>query len=224
MSSPELSLVPMQDAPVAARCNEVFATGGAGWAGFVLAQMASRQVGNGPILWIQDRLSGRETGQPCFLSLSRHALLLELSHPRDVLIAAEEALTCADLGAVVAEVHGNPTALDFTCSRRLAIRAEASGVTLWLIRHAAEAQASAMRDRWRVSPLPSAPHPDDIIAPGDPNWRVELFRSRDKRPGTWAVRHDRAADHLYFSALVSDGALAEAEGAKRAAAHARARG
>ena len=43
---------------------------------------------------------------------------------------------------------------------------------------------------------------------GDPRWRAELFRCRDGQPGTWVVRHDRAADRLDFSALAGDGALA----------------
>lgn len=191
--------------PVAGCCE--LSGAAAAVAGFVVAQSS------GPVLWVQDRLSVREAGRPCFLGLRLPVLVMRLSHPRDVLAAAEEGLACRDLGAVVAEIHGNPAALDFTASRRLAIRAEASGVRLWLIRHGAQPDNSAMRDRWRLTGLPSAAHPDDPAAPGDPRWRAELLRSREARPGEWVVRHDRTTDLLRFDPGFSDGALAEDAGA-----------
>lgn len=202
--------------PRPAGCNELFGTADAAWAGFLLAHVTGR------ILWAQDRLSARATGVPSPLGIDHPLLLMRLSHPRDVLTAAEEALACRDLGGVVAEIHGNPSALNFTATRRLAVRAEASGVPFWLVRHAAGApEASAMRDRWRVTALPAGPHPDDPSAPGDPCWRVELFRSRDKRPGLWAVRHERASnlgwstDHLHFAPLLSDREVAADAGDDR---------
>ena len=194
--------------PVPAPCCEVFAAQDGAAAGFVRAQL------DGPALWVQDRLSTVDAGRPWFAGWGGTVWTLRLSHPRDVLIAAEEALTCRDLAAVVAEIHGNPAALSFTVTRRLAVRAEASGVRLWLIRHAAQPDSSALRDRWRVASLPSARHPDDPAAPGDPRWKAELFRSRDKRPGVWAVHHD-AADHLHFAPLLPDGAVAAPDRAKR---------
>ena len=217
------SLIAPTDRPRPAACSEVFAAPDGAGAAFVRAHLS------GPALWIQDRPSERETGRPWFAGWPLPVWTLRLSHPRDVLIAAEEALACRDLSAVVAEIHGNPAALSFTASRRLAIRAEASGVALWLIRNAARPDASAMRDRWQVATLPSAPHPDDPAAPGEPRWRVELVRSRDKRPAAWAVGHERgtireaaaatganpggssgdhAPDRLDFAPLLSDGTLA----------------
>ena len=187
-------------------CAEVFAAPDGAAAGFVRAQL------HGAALWLQDRLSAVDAGRPWFAGWGGAVWTLRLSHPRDVLIAAEEALVCRDLSAVVMEIHGNPSALNFTATRRLAVRAEKSGVGLWLIRHAARPDSSAMRDRWRVSSLPSAPHPDDPAAPGDPLWRTELFRSRGKRPGVWAVRHD-TADRLHFTALPAAGTLAPTSGA-----------
>jgi protein ImuA len=192
--------------------SEVFAATGAdaGAVGFVLSHLAR---GPAPVLWIQDRLSWRETGRPCLAGLGgRAVLLLQLVRPLDVLIAAEEGLRCKALSALVAEIHGNPPALDFTATKRLALRAEAAGVPCWLIRHGGTADLSAARDRWRVGSLPSAPNPDDARAPGDPRWRVELFRSRDKQPGTWVAQHDRAADRVDLVAAVPDGPVADAAG------------
>ena len=193
--------------------SEVFAEtrSAAGAAGFVLSQLARSGA---PILWIQDRMSCRETGRPCLAGLGngRTLLRMEITRPADVLVAAEEGLRSKALGAVVAELWGDPPALNFTATKRLALRAEATGIPCWLIRHSGTADLSAARDRWRIASLPSAPNPDDAKAPGDPRWRVDLFRSRDKPPMLWVARHDRAADRLDLSAAVSDGTLAARTG------------
>ena len=136
------------------------------------------------------------------------------------MVAAEEGLRCKALGAVVADLWGDSPAVNFTATKRLALRAESSGVGCWLVRHGATADLSAARDRWRISPLPSATNPDDSHAPGAPRWQVELFRSRDKRPGIWVAQHDRtddqtrlwATDRLDLVARLPDGTLAEGGG------------
>ncbi len=198
---------------------EVFPSIGAEAAavGFVLAQIGQR---TGPVLWIQDRLAGRETGRPYLAGLGGcgSLMLMQISRPVDVMIAAEEGLRCQALAAVVAEVRGDHAAVNFTTMKRLAMRAEAAGVPCWLIRQGATTDLSAARDRWRIATLPSATNPDDPRAPGAPRWQVELFRSRDKRLGTWVAHHERgvdgaaaygAADRFDLVAAVSDGAVAE---------------
>ena len=188
--------------------SEVFAetVADAGAVGFVLSRLVR---GAAPVLWIQDRLSRRETGRPNLAGLGTcQVLLLDITRPLDALIAAEEGLRCKGLSAVVAEIYGDPPGLDFTATKRLALRAEATGVPCWLIRHGGTADLSAARDRWRIGALPSAPNPDDERAPGDPRWRVELFRSRHRQPGIWVARHDRAADRVDLVAAVPDGTVA----------------
>ena len=178
--------------------SEVFAEtlGDAGAMGFTLSQIAK---GTAPILWIQDRMSRRETGRPYLagLGVGRSILLLDLARPADVLVAAEEGLRCKALMAVVAEIWGDPPALNFTATKRLALRAEVVDRPCWLIRHGGTADLSAARDRWRIASLPSAPNPDDAMAPGDPRWRLELFRSRDKQPAVWVARHEQKTDWDY---------------------------
>ncbi len=203
--------------------SEVFAetVGDAGAVGFVLSRLVR---GSAPLLWIQDRQSCRETGRPCLAGLGdRSVLMLQVARPLDVLIAAEEGLRCKALTAVVAEIWGNPPALDFTATKRLALRAEDTGVPCWLIRHGGTPDLSAARDRWRVGSLPSAPNPDDAQAPGDPRWRVELFRSRDKQPGLWVAQHERgadgAADRVDLAAAVPDAAVAQGAGAHGQRSH-----
>ena len=171
--------------------SEVFATVAtdAAAAGFVLAHLPREER---PILWIQDRLSLRETGRPYLAGSAEPPELLYLlvSRPVDVLWAMEQGLGCAALSGVVGEVWGDAPALDFTASKRLALRAEAHACPGWLLRRAASPDLSAARARWRLSSAPSDSDPYDPRAPGSPRWRAELFRARWKTPGTWVVSHE----------------------------------
>ncbi len=193
--------------------SEVFATTSTdgGVTGFVMSGFVDAQM---PIFWVQDHLSQNEAGRPYLPGLTAQGQVLHLTLPRaaDVLWAMEEGLRCATLGVVIGEVWGAPSVLDFTATRRLATRAEASGMACWLIRRGAVPDLSAARNRWRVASLPSLAHPHDPMAPGDPRWQVELFRSRQAQPGTWVATYDRAADRVDFSAPFRDGAVAEGDG------------
>lgn len=182
--------------------------------GFVLAQLPATSA---PVLWVQDRLSAKETGRPYLAGIGarRPMIMVNLSRAADVLWAMEDGLRCTTLGAVVGEVWGAPKALDFTASKRLVLRAEAAGVPCWLIRRAASPDLSAARDRWRVASLPAGAHPHDHQAPGQPRWSAELFRSRRMQPGTWVASYDRAAHRLNFAAPVRDGALGQGDGPAR---------
>jgi protein ImuA len=168
-------------------------------AGFVLASLPE---GEGrPILWVQDRASRRALGRPCEAGLRRRfglrapILRVEVGHPRDALRAMEEGAGCAALGAVLGEVDAAAPMLDLVATKRLALRARDSGVPVWLMRLTGPSEGlSAARMRWRVSALPSAPHPWDEAAPGAPRWRVELLRAAGRAPGTWDLEHERGAD------------------------------
>lgn len=203
-------------APMPHTLAEVFAgnASDAAVTGFMLSRLSR---GAKPILWVQDRLSRKEAGRPALAGLGpqRPIIMVDLSRAADVLWALEDGLRCRALGAVVGEVWGDPPALDFTATKRLAMRAEAAEVPCWLIRRAAHPNLSAARDRWRIHSLPSAPHPHDTQAPGDPRWALELFRSRRSPPGQWVATHDRAADRVGLSAAVSDGALVPRDGTAR---------
>lgn len=201
--------------PPAPSLSEVF--GDVAWdaagVGFVLSRLPAGQA---PVLWVQDRVSRMETGVPYLPGMEGICVLrVAVNRPVDALWAMEEGLRCAGLRAVVGEIWGDPAALSFTATKRLAMRAEASGVSCWLIRRAAAANLSAARDRWRVGAMPSVPIAADIQAPGAPRWRVELFRSRNMQPATWVARYDRAKDCVDFTAAVSDGALDTGDGSER---------
>ncbi len=154
--------------------------------GFVLSQLPESK---GPVLWVQDRLSRKEAGGLAATGLPRgmELILAEVNRPVDVLWAMEQGLACTALRAVVGEIYGDPSVLDFTASKRLALRAEAHRVPGWLIRRGAEPSLSAARARWRLSTRPSPPHPFDAQAPGVATWQAELFRNRHGRTGEWVM-------------------------------------
>ncbi|WP_281984507.1 ImuA family protein [Thalassorhabdomicrobium marinisediminis] len=186
--------------------------------GYLLARLPRKEA---PVLWVQDRLSRKESGRPYLAGMATGAaappaiILVDLSRAQDVLWAMEEGLRCRALRAVVGEVWGDPPALDFTATKRLALRSEAAQVPCWLVRRAGAANLSAARDRWRIASAPSAANPHDAQAPGLSRWSLDLFRSRRLKPGQWVAEHDRAADRLYRVAASGDGALATGDGAQR---------
>jgi protein ImuA len=163
--------------------------------GFVLAHLHGATA---PVLWVQDRVSMREAGKPSLagLPVPLRILHVSVSKPVDVLWTMEEGLRCTGLSAVVGEVWGDPPALDFTATKRLALRAEARALPAFLLRRAAQPNLSAARLRWRVASLPSAPDHDDMRAPGQPLWRADLFRARWRTPGQWVASHDDTGLHL----------------------------
>lgn len=199
----------------------------------VLCRLGERP---GPILWAQDHPSRREGGRPCWAGVAqmtaRPVLYVAVGRAVDVLRVMEEGASCQDLAAVIGEIHGDPKALDFVATKRLKLRAEGTRVPVLLIR-SENTGLSAARSRWRVSPLPSAQHADDPVAPGAARWRLELLRARDGRPGCWIAGHDGiereglddesargddAADHRALAARPGDGALAQGDGAAGAQA------
>jgi len=157
------------------------------------------KTGEKPVLWVQDRLSRKETGRPYLagLPVAVEIIHVDVSNARDLLWTMEEGLRCHDLGGVIGEVWGDPAVLDFTASKRLALRAEAQNLPAWLIRHAGHPNLSAARLRWRVNALPAMNNPYDAHAPGTGLWRAELFRARWRETGEWVVHHDK--DGLHFA-------------------------
>ncbi len=174
--------------------NEIFCRlDDAAGAGFALA-LAAQSGTDKPWLWVQDKQSRKRSGMPYIHGLPeniRHNLhYIAVQTPEDALFAMEEGLKCAALSFVIGELSGDPKALGFTASRRLAVASEAHGVPLYLLRGDASRQLSAARMRWEVTAEPSLPHRWNSKAPGSGQCQAELFRSRLYRPGRWWVTHD----------------------------------
>jgi protein ImuA len=175
-----------------------------GWTGFLLAQLNRGK----PLLWIQDRMAILESGRVHPPGLPSDNLIhVEARDARDALWAMEEGVRCAALSAVIGEIWGDPKALDFTATRRLAVASERSGTSCWLIRLGGAANLSGARMRWRIASAPSLLNDLDPRAPGTPAWDADLFRARSTRPARWRIA--READRFHLVAAPAGRALGE---------------
>jgi protein ImuA len=153
-----------------------------------LRRGALRLVQNRQVLWIGEKFAWQEHGMPCptgFFELGldpSQIIFLSVAQAQDALRAAGDALTCANLGAVIVEVTGNPKILDFTASRRLVLACAQNSVPAVLLRFGAVPQTSAAETRWIVKAAPSATESDNW---GHPAFDVSLVRNKNGRTGQW---------------------------------------
>ncbi len=168
----------------------------AGFATALLSRLAMRD--DRRILWVAERTALMEGG-PVYgrglahLGLDPHRLILaQVRSAADALWVFEEGLCCRGLAAVVAEVRGHPRMLDLTASRRLALRARASGVTGLFLRQADSATPGAATTRWQVAPRPAGITDDFAEGIGRPAWRLTLERNRHGATGQFDLEwnHD----------------------------------
>lgn len=162
---------------IAARAEDIAAT-----SGFIIGLLHVLLKKDNPSLWI----SAEGNIYPpalAALGIPVHQLLFaNLRREKEVLWTLEEALKCAPLNAVVAEVRQ----LDFTASRRLQLAVESSGVTALIIRPQPRVLDSTSIARWQIRSLPGLIE-DDLPGVGFPRWKVELLRVRNGKPGSWEV-------------------------------------
>ncbi|MBN8815305.1 MAG: hypothetical protein J0J06_07655 [Sphingomonas sp.] len=168
-------------------------------AGF--AAMLAFRAGEGrPLLWLRTEAAERACGKLYAtglgeLGLEASAVLVGLVADDTALLkAANDAARCAGLGALLVECCGDPKPLDLTATRRLMLAAEASGVTVLLLRMAAVESPSVADTRWRVRPALSMPLDDGTPegAPGNPAFEIELLRRRAGPAGVaWRVEWNR---------------------------------
>jgi protein ImuA len=195
-------------APARSTLSELFAAHprDGGWAGFLLAQLAAEK----PLLWVQDRMAILESGRIHPPGLPTQDLIhVETRDAKDALWAMEEGVRCSCLSAVIGELWGDPRALDFTATRRLAVASERSGTPCWLVRLGGTANLSGARMRWRIGSAPSLMNALDPRASGTPAWDAELFRARGHPPGRWSIACE--ANRFHLVAASGDRALDEVE-------------
>ena len=209
----ERSLLPAPGKPT---LSELFAASArdGGATGFLLGRLARGK----PLLWVQERMAIVEAGRIYPPGLGRIDLIhVEARDARDALWAMEEGLRCSGLGGVIGELWGDPAALDFTATRRLAVAAERNGVAAWLVRLGGAANLSGARMRWRVASAASLPNALNPRAPGAAVWDAELFRARGFAPGRWVIDDAAASpqgaqDPVDLVAAARDRAVAAAGG------------
>jgi protein ImuA len=171
--------------------HEVFAAIGheAAATGFT-AGLATR-VGLGKrLLWIRQDFSALEFGELSATGLLEFGidparmLLLCVADAADALRAANDALSCAALGAVVIEISGRPKVLDLMASRRLTLACAQKTVTAFLLRFNAQPEASTAETRWLVRTAASPPQEENW---GHPVFEAGLVRNRHGRTGQWVM-------------------------------------
>ena len=131
------------------RVHEVFAAEAddAGCAaGFVVRAGAQVRAGIGRRVGVAARGAGRTTGRQAARARGlssigidpRQVIIGLMPDPLAVLRAAADVVRCPEVGVAVIELWQSPRLLDLTASRRLALAAEGSGVTVIALRIAAQ--------------------------------------------------------------------------------------
>ena len=180
--------------------------------GLMLALRAGGgRLGEGPLLWLRQdngvRASGRLYG-PGLADLGFDpARLIEIIAPDEagLLRAAGDAVRCRHVAAVLIEPWKAARGFDLTVSRRLAVAAEKSGVTVLLLRAEAEPVPSAAYSRWRVRSLASEAL--EAGAPGHPAAELELLRHRGGLAGLRACLEWNRDEHVFRETPLSGAVL-----------------
>jgi protein ImuA len=184
--------------------------------------IALRAIGRrAPIFWLRTDQAARLGGMfhaPGLIELGGDPDALVLGQAPDtkaLLRVAADAVRCPGLGALIVEGRGKCLELDLTASRRLALAAEQSGVTLFLLRLEAEPVPSAADTRWAISAVPSQAL--EANAPGAPTFEIELLRRRSGPAGMrWRLEWNR--DRLQFTEPPLPGAVVPLPSRRPAAA------
>lgn len=203
------------------RLHELFAIereDAAGAAGFATMLACLMLPDGAPVLWLRQEETERRDGRLHAPGLAEIGLdparlvLAVLPDPVTLLRAAADVVRCAEVGAVVIELWSNPRALDLTASRRLAVAAEASGVTALMLRAQAEPAPSAAQTRWAVRTAVSTAL--DAQAPGHTVLDIALLRQRGRPSGgRWLLewhREQARFGQTLASAAAASGAVATA--------------
>ena len=179
-----------------AAVHEVFAEGhqSAAATGFI-AGLAGRVAARRPLVWVRQDFSEIETGTLSMSGLSelgldpRCLVTVRAADGESALRSAADALACDALGAVVLEVWSEPRQLDLVASRKLTLAAQASGVTVLLLRIAAQPAPSTAETRWivRAAHSPPATTAASLSAWGAPVFDAELVRNRHGPVGRWIM-------------------------------------
>lgn len=154
--------------------------------GFISGLLSVLMRDGGACLWIGLSRSMFAPAISAFGVEADKVIFINLLRDKDVLWVMEEALKCAGLAAVIAEV----SELDFKQSRRLQLAVEQSKVNGFVLRNDNKKLGStACAARWQIKPLPSEPI-GNLPGLGLTRWQVELLKVRNGRPGKWIIEWD----------------------------------
>jgi protein ImuA len=151
--------------------------------GFIAALSGRLMKKAGTCLWIGTKRTVFPPALKIFGIEPERIIFIDPARHKEALWAAEEALKCKTLSAVI----GDLPALSFTESRRLQLAVEHSHVTGFIHRHRPHTENTvACVTRWKISPLASETD-EDMPGLAAPRWNVELTKVKNGRPGSWQI-------------------------------------
>jgi protein ImuA len=172
-----------------------------------------------PIIIIRDDRSVRAGGRiygDGVAALGADPAMITLVHSvgtLPTLRAADDAVACPVVGAVIVEPWRAATEFDLTSSRRIALRAARSGVFALIVRLGVAPTPSAAATRWRVRGAPSTALAAN--APGPPAFDIALLRHRGGVAGFVTRVEWNRDDRNFRDAPLSRGVPAVAVGGTR---------
>lgn len=182
-----------------ARLHEIFAADpedASSAAGFATMLALLAAAPKAPLIWLRQDEAQNRAGRlhaPGLRELGldpARLVMVVVPDPLTLLQAAADVVRCPEAGVAVIELWKAPRPLDLTATRRLAVAAEASGVTALLLRAGAEPSPSAAQTRWQVRAAPSAPL--EAGAPGMAALEIALLRQKGgPSAGPWPVEWNR---------------------------------
>ena len=166
----------------------------------------------GKILWASEDGQSRRSGflyPPGLIDLGIDPGAIICARGKDsvaVLRAGADAVRSDAVGAVIIEAHGKrPRGLDMTATRRLALFARTSGVTVFLLRGDTSTGASAAYSRWQVAAAPSQAL--EANAPGHPVFDIKLLRHRRGIEGLSARLEWKCEGRIFTECTPDTGAV-----------------
>jgi protein ImuA len=171
--------------------------------------LAARVNKNGKrLLWIQHDFAAVEAGGLYGAALDAFGiplsflLIVRVARVIDALWAMEEALKCRAIGAVVADLADEGSALDLTATRRLSLAAREGEALGLLLRHRCAPSASAVATRWEIASVPG--ERDRFGGLGHTTFALSLLRNRCGPCGGWIISWDHH-ERAFVSAALSRG-------------------
>jgi protein ImuA len=135
----------------------------------------------------------------------KQMLMVTAAKEKDLLWTLEEAVASGTFGAVVGSLGDKERLYGFAASRRLKLRAAASRIPLFLLRHQSNGGATAAQGRWRVSALPSRSEGEYAghALLGQPRLLLTLVRMGGLPPQSWEMGFDGTGD-FHLAAQLED--------------------
>lgn len=173
--------------------------------GFMAALASPMLSRGGVMLWLGRMRSVFPPALMKFGVKPDQVIFVDIVKAGNVLWATEEALKCAAVAVVVAEVGG----LDIASSRRLQLSAEKSQTTGFLIRNDLHPGLTTSTSRWRITPMPGV-RQAGLPGVGFPQWKVELLKLRNGVTGIWHLQFIKGCFHEVMTReILHDGEVTE---------------